>query len=48
MLTKKIKLKAGNNKINAQESFFVYVGTHIPKGGNHSINIRINNAVTLR
>jgi hypothetical protein len=35
MLTKKIKLKAGTNKINATESFFVYVGTHIPKGGIH-------------
>ena len=32
MLEKKVKLKAGNNKSAANESFFVYVGNKIPDG----------------
>lgn len=49
MLTAKIKQKAGPNKISGQDSFFVYVGAHIPKGGiiNNLFKYRINNARNL-
>jgi hypothetical protein len=49
MLTAKIKQKAGPNKIGGQDSFFVYVGANIPKGGkiNKLFQFRINNARNL-
>jgi len=34
MLEKKVKQKIQNNKLSANESFFVFVGNKIPHGGN--------------